>query len=132
MSVTCELAQTYLEQLDLNYIVETMCAEHYPLPRWTREDALQCCQKYKNFLLLQKKNPKNLLVPTKQIDEFWHNHILYTQNYFKDCLNIFGHYFHHVPANPNDDQQQLIADYLQTKVLYLAEFHEPYTLIEGR
>lgn len=129
MNISWEAAQIYLQQLDLNYIVDAMCAEKYPLPRWQREEALQCCQQYKNFLLLQKKNPGNPLVPTKNIDEFWHNHILYTQNYIKDCLSIFGHYFHHQPFGPDDDEEQLVAGYLQTKNLYLAEFNEPYALL---
>jgi hypothetical protein len=128
--VNLEAARSYIEQLDLNYIAEAMCSKNYPLPRWNRSDALHCLELYKNFLLLQKKYSQNTLVPSREIDEFWHNHILYTKNYFQDCLNIFGHYFHHEPASPNDqDSQQLINDYLKTKKLYLDEFGMPLELI---
>jgi hypothetical protein len=117
-----EDARHYLQQLDLTYIVDAMCSESYPLPRWTRPDALHCCQLYKNFLLLFKKHLPEPLVPSRQIDEFWHNHILYTQNYINDCKHIFGHYLHHQPAAPNEDMTQMVSDYLKTKQYYLDEF----------
>lgn len=36
-------------------------------------------------------------VPNKLIDEFWHNHILDTENYYYDCYKIFGRFLHHDP-----------------------------------
>jgi hypothetical protein len=121
--ISQEQAREYLAQLDLSYIITAMCAEHYPLPRWTLADATLCCQLYKNFLFLQKKHRTIPLVPTREIDEFWHNHILYTKNYFRDCEQIFGHYMHHEPASPSDNPQQLVDDFLRTKQLYLEEFN---------
>lgn len=127
--ISFEEAQQYIKQMDLNYIVECMCAEHYPLPRWEQSDAFKCCQLYKNFLLLQKKYLPMPLVPTREIDEFWHNHILYTRNYFQDCMNIFGHYLHHDPASPTETPLNLTKNFLQTKELYLQEFKQPLELL---
>ncbi len=120
--VSLEAAREYLQQLDLNYVVNSMCSPHYPLPRWTEEDALHCCQLYKNFLLLMKKHQPAPLVPTRHIDEFWHNHILYTKQYFHDCEQIFGHYLHHEPASPSDHPDNLIEAFQQTKRWYFEEF----------
>jgi hypothetical protein len=128
-SIQLEQARQYLEQLDLNYIVDAMCADSYPLPRWTRKDALHCCQLYKNFLFLLKKHKPEALVPSRQIDEFWHNHILYTKNYVDDCMQIFGQYQHHQPASPGEDKVQMVNDYLKTKQYYLQEFKQPLELI---
>lgn len=125
-----EYAREYLARLDLNYIVEKMCHASYPLPRWTKQDALQCMQFYKNFLLLNKLHHGTPLVPTREIDEFWHNHILYTKEYMQDCEQLFGHYLHHRPATPGKDDTGLAADYQRTKELYLAEFGEVYGLID--
>jgi len=125
-----EQARHYIAHLDLNYIVDAMCAESYALPRWTREEAQRCCQLYKNFLFLLKKHSPEALVPTRQIDEFWHNHILYTKNYINDCMQIFGRYQHHEPAAPGEDKGQLIQEYLKTKQYYLQEFNEPLVLIK--
>jgi len=122
MTVSLQAARDYLTKLDLSYIIETLCSIQYPLPRWTVEDATHCCQLYKNFLFLQKIHHSIPLVPTREIDEFWHNHILYTKRYFHDCEQIFGHYLHHEPATPTDNPAQLIDDFKQTKLLYLQEF----------
>ena len=127
--ILLDAAQSYLEQLDLTYIVDFMCSDRYPLPQWTTEDAQHCCKLYKRFLWLQKKYSQYSLVPTKEIDEFWHNHILYTQEYTKDCAFIFGHYLHHLPAKPNENPEKLVNGYLQTKQLYLDEFGEPLNLL---
>lgn len=120
---TIEDATFYLQQLDLSYIIDAMCAASYPLPRWTVADATHCATLYKNFLLLFKLCPNSKLVPTRYIDEFWHNHILYTKNYHHDCAHIFGHYLHHEPATPGEDAKRLIDDFLKTKQLYLDFFH---------
>ena len=120
--LTDETAQQYLSDLNLHYIAESMCAASYPLPRWVMQDALYCLQLYKQFLLLQKKYPSLGLVPSRQIDEFWHNHILFTKNYTDDCLNIFGYYLHHEPAAPDQQGEELVDAYLKTKQLFLEEF----------
>lgn len=130
VNISLEQARDYLERLDLGYIIQVMCSETYVLPRWTFEDAMQCAALYKNFLFLQKKYPSQTFVPSKQIDEFWHNHILYTKNYTHDCMNIFGHYLHHEPASPGEDMAQLVADYVRTKELYQAEFGSPLEIIQ--
>lgn len=123
-SINLEEARAYIEQLNLDYIIQDMCSERYPLPRWTQSDAAQCCQLYKNFLFLQKKYASLPLVPTREIDEFWHNHILYTRKYWYDCLHIFGHYRHHDPAMPDENPQLLIEGFMRTKAFYLKEFNQ--------
>ena len=44
-----------------------------------------------------KVYPDQTIVPTKDIDIFWHYHILDTRKYMEDCDKIFGSYFHHFP-----------------------------------
>lgn len=123
-----EEVRGYIDELDLSYIIEAMCAAHYPLPRWTLSDAEHCCQLYKNFLFLLKKHLPVSLVPTREIDEFWHNHILYTKNYSRDCERIFGHYLHHEPASPTENAEELVSNFQLTKQLYLQEFGQPLVL----
>lgn len=124
-------ARAYIKRLNLGYIIETMCSVSYPLPRWTLLDAEHCCHLYKNFLLLQKVHITEHLVPTREIDEFWHNHILHTKQYMTDCMNIFGHYLHHAPSSPNDDLQELVNQYQKTKDYYFQEFNVPLQLIKS-
>ncbi len=119
-------ARQYLDQLNLQYIVDIMCSEQYPLPRWTLSDALHCCDLYKKWLLLIKlhENQYETFVPTREIDEFWHNHILHTKNYFTDCYSIFGFYLHHLPSSPEEDVKTLVNNFQKTKQYYFAAFGE--------
>lgn len=120
-------AKAYLDALDLQYLADSMSSAHYPLPRWQRADTLRCLQHYKNFLWLHRLHPDIPLVPTKEIDECWHNHILHTERYAADCEQIFGRYFHHHPAIPGADDATLTANFLQTKALYLQTFNTSMT-----
>ncbi len=117
-------AKAYLDELDLGYLIDAMCATSYCLPRWVPQEALQCAEQYKQFLWLHKKYPEQTLVPSKLVDEFWHNHILFTRNYARDCLAIFGHYLHHEPSSLDEDPDALVRDFLATKALCKQEFGE--------
>lgn len=121
-----QTARTTLDALDLTYLIDVVCSPLYPLPRWQRADAERTLQRYKNFLWLQHCHHPTPLVPKKDIDEFWHNHILFTENYTRDCLAIFGYYVHHRPALPGDDLNELKAPYELTKTLYFNAFNEAY------
>lgn len=131
LAIDLRQAQQYLDQLDLSYIVDSMCATSYALPRWLPSEAEQCAKLYKNFLWLCKKYGSGALVPTRQIDEFWHNHILYTRNYQRDCQQIFGAYLHHEPSSPDADPKGLIQAFSHTKALYLSEFNQPLVLLQA-
>lgn len=126
MTISFQAAQDYIHSLDLSYLIDVMCREDYPLPRWIKPEAEKACLIYKRFLLLFKKHPHEPLVPSRIIDEVWHNHILHTQQYTTDCQAIFGHYLHHTPANPQENPTQLVNDYQKTKQLYLDLFGESF------
>jgi hypothetical protein len=124
-----EKARAYWEQLDLAYLADMMCADSYPLPRWNKQDAEQCVRLYKIFLWLNKLYAGAPLVPTREIDECWHNHILHTRQYTADCQQIFGTYLHHTPTQRGENDAALARDYLRTKALYQQEFGEPLGLV---
>jgi hypothetical protein len=52
---------------------------------------------YRQFLKLAAKFPEENIVPSAEVDEFWHMHIFDTQRYGTDCERIFGHMLHHDP-----------------------------------
>lgn len=52
---------------------------------------------YRRFLYLMKKFPQEQLAPPKDVDTFWHYHILDTRKYARDCETLFGHFLHHRP-----------------------------------
>ena len=99
---------------------------------WTIEKADRVELEYKNFLILNLKNRLNgrlpSIVPTKEVDQFWHKHILDTLKYAEDCDFCLGFFLHHFPylgLRGAEDAQLLVDCFEQTKTYYLEEFgHE--------
>lgn len=70
---------------------------------WTRERADAVEQDYRNFLVLAAFEPAAPTVPTEDVDEMWHAHILDTMKYQADCMEAFGYFVHHRPSDANDE-----------------------------
>ena len=82
---------------------------------------------YRRFLYLVNLYPNKVIVPSKDIDIFWHTHILDTQKYMTDCQNLFGRYFHHFPyfgMRGEEDKKDLEKAFHETDQLYLQHFSE--------
>ena len=96
---------------------------------WSEEECAIAETEYIKFLALKRVYPALEIVPHKQIDIFWHFHILDTEKYAKDCDRIFGYFLHHYPffgMNGDQDAQNLIDAFEETKVLYRYHFHDEY------
>ncbi len=113
-----------IQETDLQYLADQLVHRYH----WDPTEAQEVLRKYKNFMILWGIKPGGLgLVPTREIDEVWHLHILFTKNYTADCLHIFGSYKHHTPSLGSEDEQKaLAAAYIQTAKLYEHHFKEPY------
>ena len=93
-TIEISVGEGYLHRLDFDPIIKKMVREE----GWARADAEDCAGLYRNFLLLKLKYGKQYKIPpTREIDIFWHHHILDTRQYIKDCQAIFGEYLHHYP-----------------------------------
>ncbi len=64
---------------------------------WDLKTALKYENQYRGFLFVSWKYSGGGHIPTKNIDEYWHAHILHTKKYMKDCDHVFGRYLHHNP-----------------------------------
>lgn len=94
---------------------------------WTQQQTTRAIAKYIAFLLLVYLYPNSQLVPTKEIDVVWHNHILDTSKYTKDCQLLFGHFLHHFPyfgVRGETDRQNLNLAFARTKTLFQEHFGE--------
>ena len=90
---------------------------------------------YKRFLILNYLFPEERIVPTKDIDTFWHYHILDTRHYIKTTKQIFGKYLHHYPyfgIFGKEDKKNLEDAFQKTIQLYEEVFHEPLHLRSAR
>lgn len=97
---------------------------------WSEEKASHVELKYKNFLYLHFKYQHQIkLIPTEDIDEFWHGHILDTKSYRKDTQEIFGKYLDHHPYGELDETggvDHVVKSFHATMELYRQEFNEDY------
>ena len=103
-------------------------------PGWTLRKCDEVEFFYKNFLFLCVKYKDTGLVPSSDIDEFWHAHILDTRKYFDDCDSIFGGYLHHFPylgLRGVSDEKTLHDMAESTADLYRKEFGVEYYLTDG-
>lgn len=92
---------------------------------WTKEKTIRAITHYKIFLLLVFLNPQRQIIPTKEIDHVWHNHILDTAKYWQDCQFLFGYFLHHYPyggLRNNLEQEQLKTDFAQIQQLLKQDF----------
>jgi|SRR6266513_277444 len=94
---------------------------------WTREYAESIERAYKNYLIVLVKHPEDIeeIVVSKDVDEFWHTHILHTMKYTEDCEKVFGTYLHHNPEVGERTQavfnkKAVLAE--KTRRLYQQEF----------
>ena len=86
---------------------------------WTRERAESAERAYRTYLTMLVRNPEAMesIVVSKDVDEFWHTHILHTMKYTADCQRIFGTYLHHSPQV----EARSSADIERTRLLYQQE-----------
>ena len=96
----------FSEDLDLADIKFKLIAEK----GWTDARASMIEPQYKAFLFLSGHG-ENMLVPSHDVDEMWHAHILDTRKYMADCDAFFGEYIHHYPYfGMRDEEEKKIAD----------------------
>src|SRR5260370_1423839 len=94
---------------------------------WTREYAESTERAYRNYLTMLVKHPEDVedIVVSKDVDEFWHAHILHTMKYTEDCERVFGTYLHHNPdvggrASAEIERKAVLVE--KTRSLYQQEF----------
>lgn len=113
-----------IEALDLS-MIKLKLQDGEEGPGWTPErcDAIEV--EYKRFLALKRAYPDVEIVPNKEVDLFWHQHILDTEKYAQDCEALFGTFLHHYPyfgMQGEEDYARLCAAFGETQALYEAHF----------
>lgn len=111
--------------LDLTQVKRKMMC---PAPEghgWTQDQADEAEKWYRRFLEVSLRYPEHRVVPNLAIDMMWHQHILDTKAYARDCEEIFGEFMHHHPYyGMNGDAPERDASFEETNRLYVALFGE--------
>lgn len=109
--------------LDLRLIKLMLCLAKPRGLGWPEAKADSAISQYKSFLLLKSKNRSARIVPSKLVDQVWHQHILDTKKYELDCLKIFGGTLHHNPYLGLQGDVEAWEDAVETtRTLYAKEF----------
>ncbi|RED50759.1 glycine-rich domain-containing protein [Aestuariispira insulae] len=131
-----EEIRDYIFNMDMSMILYKMTDEESAGELgllWERADAEFAINQYRQYLYLVRKYETHIS-PTLAIDAVWHNHILDTRKYVRDCQVIFGRYLHHFPYFGNrdeEDRRQLDIAFENTKRLFRAEYGVDVTRIPG-
>jgi hypothetical protein len=102
---------------------------------WSREQVDRIGVAYRQFLTLLVKHPESTIAPSKDVDKFWHGHILDTMKYAQDCQQVFGYFLHHFPyfgMRGADDAAQLADAGEETQRLMALEFGAPQGAAPGK
>ncbi|MBP0020759.1 MAG: hypothetical protein J7647_24780 [Cyanobacteria bacterium SBLK] len=87
--------QQKLAQLDLSAIKTALMSSHQG-GEWTTEQIDLAIARYLYFLFLTYLHPDRILIPSREVDLVWHEHILHdTRNYTRDCQMLFSDTVHH-------------------------------------
>jgi len=123
-----------LHSIDLHMVVRKM-TESLDGPQWRTAFAEEVQEEYLRFLGLTLAYPKISIVPSRTVDDFWHQHVLDTRAYASDCNEVFGFFLHHYPyfgMNGAADHKNLIDSFASTHQAYAVEFgHQPPSHIWG-
>jgi hypothetical protein len=94
---------------------------------WSRAYAESIEAAYKRYLamLVKYQDAAEDIMLSKDVDEFWHTHILQTIKYAEDCERVFGTFLHHNPhigerTAADLEKRSVMAE--KTRSLYEREF----------
>lgn len=93
---------------------------------WDEDRVARALQEYRQFLALMLWYPNAVLVPSEDIDDVWHTHVLNTARYQADCEAIFGCFQHHFPTFGASEEVQdaHMQDRDETGQLFVEAFGE--------
>ena len=113
------------DELDLDPIVYKLMHPDPGEPPLSLAEADQAVALYRCFLKLCLLCPGSALVPTRQLDQVWHTHMLDTAKYRADCDHVFGRFMDHFPyagLRGDADRRAWRADFAATRRLFREHF----------
>lgn len=66
-------------------------------PGLTLAEATAAIEDYRRFLVLSYLYQDRAIVPSRSVDRVWHLHLLDSQKYISDCMEVLGYVLHHYP-----------------------------------
>lgn len=90
----------------------------------TLSQAIVAIEQYGLLLYLISKYPHKKMVPNEEVDVVLHAHIANTEQFEKDCINLFDTKLVHVPevGVRAEEQQDWLLTFAQTHLLFKRNF----------
>ncbi|MGD1865537.1 MAG: glycine-rich domain-containing protein [Phormidesmis sp.] len=102
---------------------------------WDLARVTQAVEQYRRFLFLSKHYPGHRVVPSREVDEVWHTHILDTAKYREDCDILFGKFMDHWPyfgLKDEAERAELNDAFSETQQLMEEHFGKSPTNAKGK
>ena len=96
---------------------------------WTQSFTDRMILDYKRFMYLSV-TAQHEVSPSPLIDRVWHEHLLYTKEYWNAWSDVLGKQVHHSPSTCEADIIKFNLALEKTKILYEKTFGEPMILAE--
>ncbi len=91
---------------------------------WTLDYTKRVIEEYKRFIFLGVVDGP--VTPSLDVDQCWHLHMIYTEDYWKNFCKILEKEFHHGPTKGGLKEDEKFVDiYQKTKESYRNYFGEP-------
>ena len=103
-----------LDRFEAPYLQEKLLSDgKFETPKEYQEAFTE----FKKYVTLRKlSDEKGLAMTSKQVDEVWHQFILFTTQYHEFCNGMLGEYLHHLPRtsftpSSKDGKQRFVNNY---------------------
>ncbi len=83
-----------LPELSVDLVRASRRSDDFPSD-WSDAQRIEGERRYRQWLELKRRNPGARLAPTRNIDLFWHLHMLAPVAYLRDCTRLFGRVLDH-------------------------------------
>ncbi len=95
---------------------------------WSADQRSRSLVRYLKWLRLKTLHPTARLAPTRDVDLFWHLHMLSPVAYYRDCMRLFGRLLDHDGGFGKGPGELPILQEVfgRTEALWEAEYGEPY------
>ncbi len=93
---------------------------------WAKAQASQAVDRYEKLFKLFGKGSS--IVPTKEIDDVWHLHMLDPVSYYESCMSYHNKIIGHNPAleSSQEEKDKLHSMFLMTAQLWKETYDEEY------
>jgi hypothetical protein len=122
-TLTKQQAPPTMAQLEQGLSLALIAGKVQETQGWSGNYTVRVQEEYLRFLFLIGQGVS--AVPSSAVDEVWHQHILTTRQYAKDCERLFGRFIHHLPSYTAEEHRALEAPRAAYFEAYEAAFGPP-------